>query len=161
MTQVSVNFRNVTAIAAWKVDWEENIVRAGTADKLTSRLAGCPGSVGESQRKGRTDVSTGPSAKNLKPRRGEVSRLGGLADSTLPDRAQRRREPFRKKQTKFLSEPVNPLPPKHTRSGHYGHAPVVARGLRSALMQSLCLLGLVSSQAGGECVVIASFLTGV
>ena len=81
MTQVSVNFRKVTAIAAWKVDWEENIVRAGTADKLTSRQAGCPGSVGESQRKGRTGVSTGPSAKNLKPRRGEVSRLRGLADS--------------------------------------------------------------------------------
>lgn len=117
-----MNFRKITVIAAWRVDWEENIVGAGTADKLTSRQAGCPGSVGESQRKGRTDVSTGPSAKNLKPRRGEVSRLGGLADSTLPDRAQRRRELVRKKQIKFLSEPVNPLPLKHTRSGRCGGA---------------------------------------
>ena len=87
-------------------------------------------------------MSTGRSAKNPKPRRVDISRLGGLADVIFPIRTQRRRKPFRKKQTKFLSEPVNPLPPKHTRSGHGGHAPLVVRGLRSALMQSLCLLCL-------------------
>lgn len=143
MTQLSVNFRKITAIAAWRVGWEENTVGAGTADgKLTSRQAGCPGSVGESQRKGRTGVSAGRSAKNLKPRRVDVSRLGGLADVIFPVRAQRRRKPFRKKQTKFPSEPVNPLPPKPTRSGHCGYAPVVVRGRRSVLMQSLWLLCL-------------------
>lgn len=143
MTQLSVTFRKITAIAAWRVDWEEDTVGAGTADsKLTSRQAGCPGSVGESQRKGRRGVRAGRSAKNLKPRRVDVSRLGGLADVIFPIRAQRRRKPFRKKQTKFPSEPVNPLPPKPTRSGHCGHAPVVVRGRRSVLMQSLWLLRL-------------------
>lgn len=97
--------------------------------KLTSRQVECPGSVGESQRKGRTGVSAEASAKNLKPRRVDVSRLGGLADVIFPVRAQRGGgSRSRKKQTKFPSEPVNPLPLKPTRSGHCGHAPVVVRG---------------------------------
>lgn len=111
----------------------------------------------ESQRKGRTGVSAGRSAKNLKPRRVDVSRLGGLADVIF--RQTERRKPFRKKQTKFPSEPVDPLAEAHKVRALWP-CPCYYAGRQSVLMQSVVAVP-VSSQAGGKCVMIASFLTGV
>ena len=103
-------------------------------------------------------MNTGTSAKSLKPRRVQVSRLGGLVDAIFPNRAQRsRRSRFRKKYTKLHFESI-PAEAQDRRS--LSALPLVQGDWGRALTKSLHRSRL-SSLAGGKRVMTTSFLMGV